>query len=369
MEAWLGLLFLAIILCAVFGGDGFLCKTIEVLFSLSLVLWLLLGVIGYGANRFAFTRRVRFANPGPSATPPRRLRLIGTGRGRRQKRYRSGQRREGHLGAWLKVRSLQVLTILVIPVGLGLVVLGIELDSDWISMVLVFGPLLGGVGVFWWLVKKSQIMKRNWMRYRIADADEALTQDERSPVLLLRSFREEGRQADSLTGDDDVPVRFEEVLVSRLARHGPVIAIGQPDEPLPPLGASREYVSEDWQGRVTELIDSAQMTVAVMDSSAGLLWEFGQVFDRGRQERLMIVVPDVDDEKLALRWQALVEVEGVDPKLASIDLDDTWSENLALVFDSAGNVHRIVGRLRLAEYYHDAVEYAAWFIQQQSLPD
>ena len=75
-------------------------------------------------------------------------------------------------------------------------------------------------------------------------------------------------------------------------RIGPVIAIGQPCEPLPKLGAFRKYVPHaDWQNEVKSLIPKCQFVCLVVGRSDGLLWEFGQIVRNGDWTKLVLLLP------------------------------------------------------------------------------
>ncbi|MFD6106711.1 hypothetical protein ACFWFQ_29080, partial [Nocardia salmonicida] len=78
-------------------------------------------------------------------------------------------------------------------------------------------------------------------------ADEALADDRRRQVLLLRSFQDDELRMRMHRSARHSPVevvagqafeRFEELLAWSLWRIGPVVAIGQPGEELPTLGAA-----------------------------------------------------------------------------------------------------------------------------------
>jgi hypothetical protein len=70
------------------------------------------------------------------------------------------------------------------------------------------------------------------------------------------------------------PWTAEELLAKRLGKLGPVIAIGRPGEPLPPLGAARFYVShERWQEKVADVLRASQMVVWMTGVTKGLRWE------------------------------------------------------------------------------------------------
>ena len=142
---------------------------------------------------------------------------------------------------------------------------------------------------------------RLWRRSRQHDslsADEAMALDPRPPVLYLRSFQDDGV---SMFAEASTPARrllkalslptSEEYTATILARIGPLIAIGKPDEPLPELGAARLYVAHDqWQRKVTELMQRAALVVVRVGASPGVLWEIEQALSMLPRQRLVLTV-------------------------------------------------------------------------------
>ena len=101
-------------------------------------------------------------------------------------------------------------------------------------------------------------------------ARERNADQERHPVLMLRSFADDQRLLRSRRTDRASIVerlclrrfeRFEEVAAATQFAYGPVLALSQPKEKLPPpLGAVRRTFSmEDWQDRIRDLISSARL--------------------------------------------------------------------------------------------------------------
>jgi hypothetical protein len=98
---------------------------------------------------------------------------------------------------------------------------------------------------------------------------------------------------------------FEEFVVDRLWTLGPVIAIGKPEEKLSPVGAAREYVhGPNWQERVQAVLGECSWVVVVLGDSAGLLWEYQQIQQRGLDERFVLVVPPLPPMAIISRWKA-----------------------------------------------------------------
>jgi hypothetical protein len=131
------------------------------------------------------------------------------------------------------------------------------------------------------------------------NADEAMALDARPPVLYLRSFRDDGVALAAQQGPQfkrrvikalSLPTP-EEHMARILARIGPLIAIGKPDEPLPELGAARLYVSHaQWQQTVTSLMQRAALVVVRVGASPGVLWEIDQALVHLPRQRLVLAI-------------------------------------------------------------------------------
>jgi hypothetical protein len=117
-----------------------------------------------------------------------------------------------------------------------------------------------------------------------------------SSVLYLRSFADEVLTSMALEGNPFWPFRVEtgeERLVRLLQIAGEVVAVGEPGEDLPELGAKRVYLADhEWQSVVTCWIESARLVVIRIGGSDGLWWETKTGIARTSPKRLMLLVPD-----------------------------------------------------------------------------
>lgn len=132
------------------------------------------------------------------------------------------------------------------------------------------------------------------------DALAVLADDERQPILYLRSFQDDDKfrkrrwwnwlflwlnpLATLLPRSSE-----EEQLTQQLQKRGPVVAIGDPGEELPKLGAHRMYVSHDaWQQRVLEFLERSQLVVLRIGLTEGILWELKNAIQQLDPARLII---------------------------------------------------------------------------------
>ena len=136
-------------------------------------------------------------------------------------------------------------------------------------------------------------------RFLVPGCREVCAQDSRPPVLFLRSFGED----EELTYDiissgetsTEITAKAEDFLLA-LNAVGPLVSIGQPTRlahlGLYPHGVFRDYVGHgQWQQRVQELLDQADMVVLTIGDTPGLEWEIVQTRERIGPESLLLYLP------------------------------------------------------------------------------
>ena len=121
-------------------------------------------------------------------------------------------------------------------------------------------------------------------------------QDKRLPILLLRSFRDDGLTAPArfrygpflYTSNR----RFEQAIAGSFQSFGPLIAIGEPNEKLPQFGAARTYLAGDeWQKAVLGWIDEARLIVMIAGTTQWIVWELQRILEQDQYRRLLILMP------------------------------------------------------------------------------
>lgn len=135
-----------------------------------------------------------------------------------------------------------------------------------------------------------------WQKHRVQGARVRLHEDERAPVLYLRSFQQDAT---------DDKARFSRLLMGmsissheeRLAEIldlvGPFVAVGRPGESLPTLGASRLYVPDaSWQREVAQLMQRARCVVFRAGATPSLQWELQKAVRSLAPERILLWCPD-----------------------------------------------------------------------------
>lgn len=157
-----------------------------------------------------------------------------------------------------------------------------------LAMCGILGPMLYGAS------HQINAARRAMQR----DARLVLRDDRRPPVIYLRSFiHDASRQSSTHVAKMRYgiplyvfrPSAHEMRLASVLKRIGPVVAIGQPGEDLPDLGAYRLYVENDyWKAEVLRLVNSAKLVVIRVGPTLGTYWEIVKVFRNVPCEKIIL---------------------------------------------------------------------------------
>jgi hypothetical protein len=136
-------------------------------------------------------------------------------------------------------------------------------------------------------------------RMRVSGAERVLAEDAREPILYLRPFGSDHAEiARRLSSWVRISPRegFEKTYEQRLARTlhkiGPLVAVGDPTERLPLLGAARTYApDESWQETVDELTAKAGVVMLHAGESEGFSWEVHRVIGLNAPERVILSLP------------------------------------------------------------------------------
>jgi hypothetical protein len=148
-----------------------------------------------------------------------------------------------------------------------------------------------------------------------------------SPVgaLYLRSFAQESQcfvigskekysaYAPSWTAGltdsyDNVHLTFEQYFRGTLTEaFGPFVALGSPEDYLPPEGAIRLYAKDaDWTQRLDDLARRAVCILVEVGHSENLRWEFEHLRREGLQRKLFVLTqPSHEDAKLTWMYRGM----------------------------------------------------------------
>lgn len=180
--------------------------------------------------------------------------------------------------------ALPLLPTFVVPQNAASLARGEDLGLAVGVLAFVLANLLGAnraVATF-----ADGLAKRRYQKVRDWDG--------RAPVLFLRTFLQDARRAPVQTANPLLgwltgigrPRTLDEVLLEHASPYGPVIAIGDPNDPIPPLGAARIFVSHnDWRGSVAGLAASAKAVVMCPTETEGVRWELDHIVSSGAQAR------------------------------------------------------------------------------------
>lgn len=148
------------------------------------------------------------------------------------------------------------------------------------------------------------------------------------PVLYLRSFLADElaeRTAVSVFHNNLAFESEEEQLTSALSSVGPVLAIGNPGESIPTLGAARVYFGDDeWQEAVATLLRAAALVVVRAGPTENVFWEFQRARSACAPERLVLLVPRSPSELEP--FLSRCQTEGISmPNIAELRATGLWA--------------------------------------------
>ncbi|HVV32381.1 MAG TPA: hypothetical protein VHC73_04050 [Vitreimonas sp.] len=141
--------------------------------------------------------------------------------------------------------------------------------------------------------------------------------DERPPVVFLRAFDQDAQKLKARARDPFVKFpagcgeskTLDELLLDHASVYGPVIAIGDPRDPTPPLGAARIFVpggGNEWQHVVTSLLGASSVVVMCPSTSEGVKWELDLIRDAiGRLKVIYLANPLLTTEQTHALFQRL----------------------------------------------------------------
>jgi hypothetical protein len=164
--------------------------------------------------------------------------------------------------------------------------------------------------------------------------DEVIATDSRAPVLYLRAFYQESlpfawMRKSEMSGYTDSPealrgysssVTFEQYFGRTVVQDlGPFVALGRPEDVLPPEGAARHYAPDNnWRQNFEILAESAAAIVMEPCLSENLTSEIAVVLGHGWHQKLFILTsPLPRSNRRFSRWMSasVTAAKGV-PKLS-----------------------------------------------------
>jgi hypothetical protein len=236
---------------------------------------------------------------------------------------------------------------------------------------IVVGNIVGqGGGQFWGPVVVGTLfglpliwLLRRGARHAQPSAESVLASDPRPPVLLLRSFVDDSLLVDQrikVLIDQQATVRFEEAMSAYLSAYGPFVAVGEPGQTLPQIGAARAYLTKDeWQAAVKNWIGQAGFIVMVVGATEWIRWELSQILAQSRTSELLLLLPPLPSAStsgvagLKQRWENVL-VSFAETRWHRALLKTPFERSLALHLRNDGGILAITGSGRLMQDYETA---------------
>jgi len=229
------------------------------------------------------------------------------------------------------------------------------------------------------LIGSASFIKYLRKRAQSLSLDEVTAEDVRAPVLYLRAFSQEvipfawveGKRMAAYSDRPDVysfgfprGVTLEQYLGAELNRQvGPLVALGNPEDALPPEGAARAYATgSTWRDVFFSLARSSAVILMGVGSSENVLFELATIRTSGWAPKLFILTAPQPEKHIRVRLANAVLTSARNVRVASwdefsqllrragfvVDCSDP-GRGAVVTFDSAGRT-RVVLR--------DAVEPA-----------
>jgi hypothetical protein len=164
--------------------------------------------------------------------------------------------------------------------------------------------------------------------------------DGRPPIVFLRAFDQDDNKLQARGGDAFArwpagvgrPRTLDEILLEHGSPYGPVIAIGDPRDPAPPLGAARVFApgaGADWQEVVRGLAGASKAVVMCPNTGEGVRWELDLIAQAGgRLRTIFLASPALDrDANMSLFTRLVPGVGEIKPKqspLAAYEEGGQW---------------------------------------------
>ncbi|MDA0767470.1 MAG: hypothetical protein O3A87_04865 [Verrucomicrobia bacterium] len=210
--------------------------------------------------------------------------------------------------------------------------------------------------------RRMDQLKEKVDRLEAPTLEELTAADSRQPVLLLRSFLDDCLQMESLEAErkNSNTVTYEELICREASEWGPVVAIGDPKDEMPPLGAARAYYThETWQEHAINLLNRSRVVVLIMGRTPSVGWELERILKEGHAGKTIVMMPPADElgyeERLLRLDEISMRITGT-----RLDLDlPKGHQLLALAFTKGGAVKPVSGPMNVSLAYSDALLMAS----------
>ena len=184
-------------------------------------------------------------------------------------------------------------------------------NAIWIAAVMAALLLLQAAGVGRRLRGVADREEtRNYQKVRQWDA--------RPPIVFLRSFEQDDATIGPQTRDPFLKLMtgvsrertIDEIILENASPYGPVIAIGDPRDPTPPLGAARVYVADqggNWHDVVGALVNASRAVVMCPTATEGVSWELDFIErTNARTRTIFLASPKLSDADVETMFEERV---------------------------------------------------------------
>jgi hypothetical protein len=195
-------------------------------------------------------------------------------------------------------------------------------ELDTFGRGILFALVLFSVSILLSLAGVGRLVLKVARRHATGLYQEVREWDARPPIIFLRSFSQDKIRLKVRTRDPMLTFfvglrrakQIDEILLETGAPYGPVIAIGDPGDPIPPLGAARIFVPDvkgQWQSVVRRLLKTSSAVVICPALSDSVAWEIAEIQAHKRLWRTIVLAnPEMSREEAVRLFEDILHGEG-----------------------------------------------------------
>ncbi len=190
---------------------------------------------------------------------------------------------------------------------------GSMIYAAMVMFILVTGFLMG-----YFILALGRWATNSSRKLMLRSLEDAQAFDPRPPIMFLRSFSDDQVALKPQRGffkqwyldETSRVVSLDHLILKEGTEIGPTVALGNPDDPVPPYGVARGYFEHStWKDAVSKHCDQAKGIVLVMDTTAGIEWEVGHLFDQNHMHKTLVLLKQ-DDWGTSEGYSLLAKVAG-----------------------------------------------------------
>lgn len=219
------------------------------------------------------------------------------------------------------------------------------------------------------LANRLRSLAQSKIRFSV---DSLTASDQRAPILFLRAFRDDlvtlppynYLLMSKIINDYSRARTLDHILLEEGTLYGPVVALGNPKDPIPPYGVARQYVNDvDWQTSIKRLSQDAKGVVLCVDDTEAVWWEIEHLAETLIAKVLFIVHPKFRGLKENRRITSSL-IERIPQLRNNPDIAQslTRGDVVGFFLDPSSRLH--VGRSGLFSHYGYLL-VVRWFLRLQ----